>query len=120
MTTGNTASRVPHSRQPARHKAKFVLGTLALLVVVAFWGWRPLVSQAEAGTAFGARTACSCRFVAGRDLGDCEKDFADGMALVSLSEDEASKSVTARVPLISSTTATLREGRGCVLEPYEG
>lgn len=120
MTTGNTASRVPHSRQPARHKAKFVLGTLALLVVVAVWGWRPLISQADAGTAFGARTACSCRFVTGRDLGDCKKDFADGMALVSLSEDEAGKSVTARVPLISSTTATLREGRGCVLDPYDG
>ncbi|RVQ67867.1 hypothetical protein EKN06_07035 [Croceicoccus ponticola] len=96
------------------------LGAGALIGVSAIWGWQPLTMQAEAGTAFGARVGCSCRYVAGREIGDCEKDFVDGMGAVSLSADDDAKSVTASVPLLSSTTATWREGWGCVLEPYDG
>lgn len=107
-------------RQPSRRKTKLVLGMGALLAVVATWGWKPLTVQAEAGTAYGARVGCACREIDGRDLADCEKDFLDGMGLVSLSEDEAERSVTASVPLIASTTATFREGWGCVLEPWAG
>ncbi|GGD35229.1 hypothetical protein [Croceicoccus pelagius] len=93
-----------------------IAGVLAVLLA---WGWTPLTAQAEAGTAYGARVACSCRYVGGRELGDCEKDFLDGMGMVSLSEDDVDRSVTASVPLIASTTATYREGWGCVLETYE-
>ena len=75
---------------------------------------------AEAGTAYGARIACSCRFVAGRSLGDCSKDKVAGMELIRLSEDQAAKSVTASIPLVASDTAFYREGYGCVLQPYEG
>ena len=42
------------------------------------------------------------------------------MELVTLSEDRAAKSVTARFPLLTSETATFREGWGCVLEKWEG
>jgi hypothetical protein len=42
------------------------------------------------------------------------------MELVTLSEEPAAKSVTASFPLLASTTATYREGWGCVLEPWEG
>ncbi|AKM11165.1 hypothetical protein AB433_16215 [Croceicoccus naphthovorans] len=96
------------------------MGTVLLLAVLLAWGWTPLTRQAEAGTAFGARVACSCKYVGGRDLASCEGDFLDGMALVSLSEDASAKTVTASVPLIASTTATYRKGWGCMLEPYEG
>ena len=41
------------------------------------------------------------------------------MEVVFLSEDAEAKSVTARVPLIASATATYREGFGCLLEPWE-
>lgn len=41
------------------------------------------------------------------------------MALVSLGEDIEAKSVTARVPLLASQTAILRQGEGCVLEKWE-
>ncbi|HSG35796.1 MAG TPA: hypothetical protein VLA37_14790 [Sphingomonadaceae bacterium] len=77
-----------------------------------------LVDQAVAGTSYGARVACSCRYVGGRDLEDCRKDFEPGMELVSLSEDEGDKSVTASVLYLVSQTATYREGPGCVLEPW--
>ena len=77
------------------------------------------VGYARAGTAYGARVACSCRFVAGRSLEDCAKDKVGGMELVTLSEDVEEKSVTARM-LIVSDTARMKPGYGCVLDPWEG
>jgi hypothetical protein len=42
------------------------------------------------------------------------------MEAVTLVEDDATKSVTARFPLVASATATYRKGYGCVLEPWDG
>ncbi len=88
--------------------------TLAVLVIL---GER-IGRYATAAAAVGARTACSCRFVGGRELGDCRKDFESGMGVVVLSEDEEAKSVTARVPLLSRQTAIYRDGEGCMLERW--
>jgi len=100
---------------------KTPLVLLAMVVVVAVWAWRTqLTSYAVTGTSFGARVACSCRFVGGRELGDCKKDFEPGMEAVFLSENADAKSVTAYIPLVSSQTATYREGYGCVLEKWDG
>ncbi len=96
---------------------------LALAALAAGGGWyfrEPIAGLTTTGAAFGARTACSCRYVAGRSLGDCEKDFEPGMEVVFLSDDPESKSVTARVPLLASSTAQYREGFGCVLEAWDG
>jgi len=96
---------------------------LALVVLVAGLAWfyrEPIAGYTTTGTAFGARTACSCRYIAGRALEDCEKDFEPGMEVVFLSDDPETKSVTARVPLLASATARYREGFGCVLEPWQG
>ncbi|MBC2664492.1 hypothetical protein H7F51_03045 [Novosphingobium flavum] len=96
-----------------------VAALLAALLVGALY-WVPLRQTALAGSAFGARIACSCRYVAGRALSDCRGDFEPGMAMVMLSEDEDARAVTARVPFFASQTATFREGQGCVLEPWRG
>ena len=93
------------------------VGLVALAVAV-FLGER-IGRYATAAAAVGARTACSCRFVGGRELGDCRKDFEPGMALVVLSEDAEAKSVVARVPLLSRQTASFRAGQGCTLERWE-
>lgn len=77
-----------------------------------------LRGDATAGVAYGARVACSCRFVAGRSLEDCAKDKLAGMEMIRLSADEDAKSVTASVPLVATETARLREGYGCVLDRY--
>ncbi len=74
---------------------------------------------AHAGTAYGARVACSCRYVAGRSLEDCAKDKLGGMELVTLSDNDAAKSVKARMLILASDTATYRKGYGCVLEPWD-
>lgn len=72
-----------------------------------------------AGTAYGARVACSCRFVAGRSMESCAGDKLAGMELISLSADEEAKSVTASVPMVANATARLRPGYGCVLDRWE-
>ena len=96
---------------------------LALLVLAAS-GWlyvrSSLGGDITAGTAYSARVACSCRFVAGRSLEDCGKDMLAGMELITLSDDPANKTVTASVPTLGQATARYREGYGCVLEPWDG
>lgn len=91
---------------------------LAAIALVA-WFWHPIRMNAKTAASYGAHVGCSCRFIGGRPLGDCRKDFEPGMALVTLSEDAEAKSVTARFPLLSSQTATFHEGKGCLLERWE-
>lgn len=118
--TRNPRARAPASGQQRRSRWPVVLAILGLFVAGALYLYRaPIIGYAGAGTAYSARVACSCRFVAGRSLEDCAKDKLAGMELITLSEDEEAKSVTARFPLIASETATLRDGFGCVLDPWE-
>ena len=79
---------------------------------------REVAGFSETGTAFAAKTACSCRFVAGREIGTCGDDLGAGFEAVWLSEDAEAMSVTARVPLIASATATYSEDTGCLLERW--
>ena len=92
----------------------------AVLVGLFAWYRAPIAGYTETSVAYAARVGCSCRFVGGRSLEDCEKDRLEGMELVGLSEDAEAKSVTASFPLLASDTASYREGYGCVLDPYEG
>jgi hypothetical protein len=110
-------------RTATRNRRIWPSALLAIAVLFAAAGWfyrEPIAGYTTTGAAFGARTACSCRYVAGRSLGDCKKDFEPGMEVVFLSDDEEARSVTAYVPLLASDTARYREGYGCVLDPWEG
>lgn len=123
MATANTPASTADSTALGRPKPRrriWLLAGLAVLVGLGAFFWAPLTGYAGVGAAYGARVACSCRFAGGRSLDDCKKDFEPGMELVTLSEDRAAKSVTARFPLIASETATYREGWGCVLDKWEG
>lgn len=81
------------------------------------WLREPILGKSRAAAAYGARVACSCRFVAGRPLDACRKDFLPGMGPVTLSEDTEARSVTARYLLVlASDTARLRPGQGCMLD----
>lgn len=106
--------------QPRRLSRGKRTAAVLLLVLAAMVAWyaRPLLATARTGAAYGARVACSCRFVAGRPLGDCRKDFEPGMGLVTLSADEASRRVTARFALLVRQSATYREGWGCQLDRW--
>jgi hypothetical protein len=95
--------------------------SLALAVVAAAillaWFWRPLNGYAVAGASYGAKVTCACRYISGQRLQDCRKDFVPGMALIKLSEDPKTRSVTAKFPLLSSQTAQFREGEGAFCKP---
>jgi hypothetical protein len=98
----------------------WLLALIALGLGGAAWAFRePINGYGSIASAYSARVACSCRFVGGRSLDDCGKDKLAGMEAVTLVEDAAAKSVTARFPLVAEATATYREGYGCVLQPYE-
>ena len=115
----SSANPAGGSGQPRRsRRLRWGLLVLFLLAAVGAWVWPQVHGYAVTGASYGARVACSCRFVGGRPLGDCRKDFEPGMGLITLSEDTAARSVTARFPLIARQTATYREGWGCVLEPW--
>ena len=92
--------------------------TIIALVALAFF-WTTIRDYGLAGTAYGARIGCSCRYLGGRETGDCRKDFEPGMALVVLSADDDARTVTARLPLVASQTARYRKGEGCVLDPWD-
>lgn len=95
---------------------------LLLVAILLAFGWHyraPAQGYATASTAYMARVACSCRFVAGRSLEDCAKDKLDGMELVTLVDNAEQQSVTARFPMLASDTATFRKGYGCVLQEWE-
>lgn len=112
-------------RSPARHVSGrrwlwLIVIVLALLGAAWFaWG-DGLRRTGGVGVAYGARVACSCRFVAGRSLEDCARDKLEGMELVRFSEDPEARSVTASIPLVASDTAQYREGYGCVLQEWQG
>ncbi len=121
MATANPLSPRPHPRQrlwPRRwaRRAGWLLALVAAVTLAL--SWTTLRRNALTGAAVGARLACSCRYVAGRPLGVCDRDFEPGMALVTLSEDAEDRSVTARVALIASQTARWRPGQGCALDPW--
>lgn len=116
MATGKTHPQ--GKRRPALRGRHLVAGIGIAAVALGWQAGPELLARVQAGTAYGARIACSCRHAGGRDLADCRKDFEPGMELVMLSEDEKAKSVTASVPLIARQTATWHEGYGCLLEPW--
>lgn len=115
--SGMTQAPGPGGRK-SRLPMRLFLLALALAGMVLGWFWQPLNSFALTGASYAARVGCSCRFVGGRDLSDCRKDFESGMELITLSQDVEARSVTARFPLLATQTATYHEGEGCKLQPW--
>ncbi|MEP2987547.1 MAG: hypothetical protein ABJN65_11090 [Parasphingorhabdus sp.] len=96
--------------------ALYIVGLFILILVgVFFYNLKFIQGQLDVGTAYGARVACSCHYIGGRDIQDCEKDFEPGMEVIGLSVDDDKKRVAASVPLMDSATAEFREGWGCVI-----
>ncbi|BAV66029.1 hypothetical protein [Sphingobium cloacae] len=100
-------------------RRKWFYGLTALLVVLLAllaWHWRSLHARAALGAAYGARIACSCRYVEGRPLQACQTDKEPGMGIVSLTDRPEARAVSASVPLIATRTARYRPGWGCLLD----
>ena len=103
-----------------RRRWPYVLAAIGLIGLAVYFVYGETIGKfTDTGASYGARVACSCVHVGGRDLEDCRKDFEAGMELAMLSEDVDAKSVTVSLPPLASQTATYREGYGCVLESWE-
>lgn len=113
MATVKDTSRTPLSRK----RIALYIGVLFLLILISLFAYNFsfIKGQMNVGTAYGARVACSCHYVGGRDIEDCRKDFEPGMEVIGLSLDDQRKRVTASAALIASATAEFREGWGCVM-----
>ncbi len=113
MATVKDSSRAPLNRK----RAALYVGALFLLILIALlvYNYSSIKGQLDVGTAYGARVACSCHYVGGRDIEDCQKDFEPGMEVIGLSVDGERKRITASALLIESATAEFREGWGCVM-----
>lgn len=117
MATENSNQKTAPKAQSRKGRvALYILALFVLILVAVFaYNYNFIKGQLGVGTAYGARVACSCHYVGGRDLTDCEKDFEPGMEVIGLSLNDEKKRVTASVPLLASATAEFREGWGCVM-----
>ena len=102
---------------------RLALGAAVLLVLLAgagLWYVHARKPQLELGVGYGARVACACRYIDGRDLQACYKDFEPGMEVITLHDDPATRTVTASVPLIASRSVKFDSLLGCQPEPFRG
>ncbi|MBL0021669.1 MAG: hypothetical protein IPP23_04840 [Sphingomonadales bacterium] len=112
-----TATSPSAKKPPLSNRQKLLFVLVAFLALALLWlmfNFASIKAEAKAGAAYGAHVGCSCRYVEGRSLGSCESDFEDGMALVSISDDDANKRVTASVPFLAHAVAERRGAFGCV------
>jgi hypothetical protein len=116
MAAMDSSPPTPDTIPPARRRRLWLwLWALMLAVLaLAIWYYPTLKAQAEVGSAYAARIGCSCRYVQGRPLDSCTRDFEPGMEIVSVADDVETKTVTGSVPLLASRSARYEGASGCV------
>lgn len=104
--------------------SRVLISSVALFLIIlagATYGWIDAHrAQLELGVGYAARVGCGCRYIDGRPLADCHKDFEPGMEPIRLSEDATSKVIVASVPLIASRRVRYDPILGCQAEPFKG
>src|SRR3546814_6823395 len=78
-----------------------------------------MTPKLQLGVGYGARVACGCRYIEGRPLKSCYKDFEPGMEVIHLADDPKTRTITASVPLVASRKVTFDPVLGCQPEPYK-
>jgi hypothetical protein len=112
-----TATSNPISNTPIPLRKKVGYTVAAAAALIALWvilNFSDIKAQAQLGASYGAHIVCSCRYIEGRSLGSCEKDFEPGMELVALKDDPQNKRVAASVPLMAEAVAERRGDFGCI------
>jgi hypothetical protein len=116
MGTMSSAHSAPASTVKASRWKFWLAAVLLLFAAFVAWNFSSWKRQAEVGSAYAARVACSCRFVQGRELASCLTDFDPGTEMVSVEEIPDERRIRASVPLLASRTARFAGATGCVLE----
>ena len=105
----------------ARRLSIAAIAALVLILGGGGFAWvRAHQAQLDLGVGYAARVACGCRYIGGRALGDCHKDFEPGMEPIRLSEDAATRTITASVPLIAWRSARFDPVLGCQPTRFAG
>jgi hypothetical protein len=104
-----TSPPLPELAVPLPRRSRWLVWTLLVVALIAATGYAvaraKLGPRAEVAAGYMARVTCSCRYVGGRDMASCLTDAEPGMEIVKVTEDAASKTITARVPLLASRRA---------------
>lgn len=89
------------------------------ILIFCWWNWAAWQRKAGIAAGFGARIACSCRYVEGRGLDSCDSDFAalPQMRFVHLRDRPEERTVEAGIPFLASRSARAVPEFGCVIEP---
>jgi hypothetical protein len=114
------SATIEHGLMKARRIALWTLPLLGALLIGVFLYARGRTAQLELGTGYAARVACACRYIGNRPLGSCYADFEPGMSVIRLSDDPATRTVTASVPLIARRSARFDPILGCQPSPFTG
>ncbi|WP_303782840.1 hypothetical protein [Sandarakinorhabdus limnophila] len=109
---------------PSRPKAlwrRWLIWVPLLLLCLAAGGWLGLKysttgRQAALASGYIAQVTCSCRFVSERDMASCDTDREPGTEIVQVEEDSANRTITAKVPLLSSRISRFDPEYGCTLD----
>jgi hypothetical protein len=121
MMASDTSSPAAPLSSPPPRRIRWLLWAPVLLLTLAAGGWLGLKysttgKRAALATGYVAHVVCSCRYVGGRDMASCETDREPGTEIVQIEDDVAKRTVTARVPLLSSRTARFDPEYGCALD----
>ncbi len=91
-----------------------VLLIIAIILGYILYNMASFTGNAQLGTAYASHIMCSCRYIQGRSLEDCQKDFEPGMDIVHISDDPTNKRLTASVTFLSEAVAEYRGDFGCI------
>ena len=114
-TSPSKKGKAPKAPMSLGQKVKY--GALAALTLLLLWlafSFADIKAQAKLGVSYASHIACSCRYIEGRPLDACYKDFEPGMGMVSLADDPKAKRVTASVPFLARAMAERRGDFGCL------
>ncbi len=103
---------------PIKNKVRLLVIIILLMIVlisgVILYNFSTVKGNAQLSASYASHIICSCRYIQGRDLEDCEKDFEPGMELVTLSDDSENKRLTASILFLSEAVAEYRGNFGCI------
>jgi hypothetical protein len=93
-----------------------VVGSVALIALAWLaYNYQSIKGQAELAAAYGAHIACSCRYIAGREIENCKRDFEPGMEMLNVVDDPENKRVIASIPFLAKAMAERRGAFGCIV-----
>jgi hypothetical protein len=99
----------PGDPVPLPRRRRALVWTLLAVLLISAIGFTVFraknAPRADIAAGYMARVTCACRYVGGRDLASCQTDAEPGMEIVTVTEDAATRTITARVPLLASRSA---------------